>query len=45
MFLAQLETQDQILVPERDHTHINRPLDVDKSVDKIIAQASGLARL
>jgi len=30
------------LVPERDDARINRPLDLDKSVDEIIAQASGL---
>jgi catechol 2,3-dioxygenase-like lactoylglutathione lyase family enzyme len=30
------------LVPERDDKRINRPLDLDKSVDEIIAQASGL---
>ncbi|HEY7320488.1 MAG TPA: VOC family protein [Candidatus Binatia bacterium] len=30
------------LVPERDEERINRPLDLDKSVDEIIAQASGL---
>ena len=32
------------LVPERDEARINRPLDLDKSVDEIIAQASGLAQ-
>jgi catechol 2,3-dioxygenase len=32
------------LVAERDDKRINRPLDLDKSVDEIIAQASGLAR-
>ncbi len=31
------------LVPERDHARVNRPLDLDKSVDDIVAQASGLA--
>jgi catechol-2,3-dioxygenase len=31
------------LVPERDQARINRPLDLDKSVDEIVAQASGLA--
>ena len=31
------------LVPERDEERINRPLDLDKSVDEIIAQASGLS--
>jgi hypothetical protein len=31
-------------VPERDDARINRPLDLDKSVDEIIAQASGLPR-
>ena len=31
------------LVPERDEARINRKLDLDKSVDEIIAQASGLA--
>jgi catechol 2,3-dioxygenase-like lactoylglutathione lyase family enzyme len=30
------------LVPERDGARINRPLDMEKSVDEIIAQASGL---
>jgi catechol 2,3-dioxygenase-like lactoylglutathione lyase family enzyme len=30
------------LVPERDGARINRPLDLDKSVDEIVAQASGL---
>ena len=30
------------VVPERDDKRINRPLDLDKSVDDIIAQASGL---
>jgi catechol 2,3-dioxygenase-like lactoylglutathione lyase family enzyme len=30
------------LVPERDEKRINRPLDLDKSVDEIIASASGL---
>jgi catechol 2,3-dioxygenase len=32
------------LVPERDDTRTNRPLDLDKSVDEIVAQASGLTR-
>jgi catechol 2,3-dioxygenase len=32
------------LVPERDEKRINRPLDLDKNVDEIIAQASGLPR-
>ena len=31
------------LVPERDAQRINRPLDLDKNLDEIIAQASGLA--
>lgn len=31
------------LVPERDAQRINRPLDLDKSVGEIVAQASGLA--
>lgn len=31
------------LVGERDAQRINRPLDLDKSVDEIVAQASGLA--
>lgn len=31
------------LVPERDGKRINRPLDLDKNVDEIIAQASGLS--
>ena len=31
------------LVPERDEKRINRPLDLDKSVDEIVAQASGRA--
>ncbi|MEX0806405.1 MAG: VOC family protein [Candidatus Binatia bacterium] len=30
------------LVPERDGARANRPLDLDKSVDEIVAQASGL---
>ena len=30
------------LVAERDEARVNRPLDLDKSVDEIIAQASGL---
>jgi catechol 2,3-dioxygenase len=30
------------LVPERDEKRINRPLDLDQSLDKIVAQASGL---
>ena len=30
------------LVPERDDARINRPLDLDKSVNDIVAQASGL---
>jgi catechol-2,3-dioxygenase len=30
------------LVPERDEARINRALDLDKSVDEIIVQASGL---
>jgi catechol 2,3-dioxygenase len=30
------------LVPERDNARINRPLDLDKNVDEIVAQASGL---
>ncbi len=30
------------LVPERDDARINRPLDLDQSVDAIVAQASGL---
>jgi len=32
------------LVPERDPARINRPLDLDQSVEEIIAQASGLPR-
>ena len=32
------------LVPERDEKRMNRPLDRDKSVDEIVAQASGLQR-
>lgn len=32
------------LVPERDAARVNRPLDLDKSVDEIIALASGLER-
>jgi catechol-2,3-dioxygenase len=32
------------LVPERDDKRINRPLDLDKSVEEIIAEASGLPR-
>ena len=31
------------LVPERDAQRINRPLDLDKNLDEIVAQASGLA--
>lgn len=31
------------LVAERDAQRINRPLDLDKNLDEIIAQASGLA--
>src|SRR3972149_8613670 len=31
------------LVAERDAQRINRPLDLDKTLDEIIAQASGLA--
>ena len=27
---------------ERDNARINRPLDLDKSLDEIVAQASGL---
>ena len=30
------------LVPERDEARMNRPLDLDKSLDEIISQASGL---
>lgn len=30
------------LVPERDERRMNRPLDLDKSIDEIVAQASGL---
>ena len=30
------------LVPERDGARINRPLDLDKNVEEIVAQASGL---
>ncbi|HWP56630.1 MAG TPA: VOC family protein [Candidatus Acidoferrales bacterium] len=30
------------LVPERDEARTNRPLDLDQSLDEIIAQASGL---
>jgi len=30
------------LVPERDEARMNRPLDLDKSIDEIISQASGL---
>lgn len=32
------------LVPERDEKRINRPLDLDKSVEEIVAQAGGLER-
>ncbi|HKY09987.1 MAG TPA: VOC family protein [Candidatus Binatia bacterium] len=32
------------LVAERDEQRINRPLDLDKSVGEIVAQASGIAR-
>lgn len=31
------------LVAERDEKRINRPLDLDKNIDEIVAQASGLA--
>lgn len=31
------------LVPERDEKRINRPLDLDKNVDEIVTQASGLS--
>ncbi|MBM4297244.1 MAG: glyoxalase [Deltaproteobacteria bacterium] len=30
------------LVPERDNARINRPIDLEKSVEEIVAQASGL---
>ncbi len=30
------------LIPERDEKRINRPLDLDQSLEKIVAQASGL---
>jgi catechol-2,3-dioxygenase len=30
------------LIPERDEKRINRPLDLDQALDKIVAQASGL---
>jgi catechol 2,3-dioxygenase-like lactoylglutathione lyase family enzyme len=30
------------LVPERDEKRINRPLDLDQTLDNIVAQASGL---
>lgn len=30
------------LVPERDEKRINRPLDLDRNIDEIVAQASGL---
>jgi len=30
------------LVPDRDEKRINRPLDLDQSLDNIVAQASGL---
>lgn len=30
------------LIPERDEKRINRPLDLDQTLDKIVAQASGL---
>ncbi len=33
------------LVPERDDKRMNRPLDLDKDVGEIIAQASGLHQL
>jgi hypothetical protein len=29
-------------VPERDEKRINRPLDLDRNIDEIVAQASGL---
>lgn len=32
------------LVPERDPARMNRPLDLDRDVDDIVAQASGLSR-
>lgn len=31
------------LIPERDEKRINRPLDLDQSLDNIVAQASGLS--
>ena len=31
------------LVAERDNARVNRPLDLDKSVHEIVAQASGLS--
>ena len=31
------------LVAQRAEARMNRPLDLDKSVDEIVAQASGLA--
>jgi catechol 2,3-dioxygenase len=31
------------LVAERDNARVNRPLDLDKSVNEIVAQASGLS--
>jgi hypothetical protein len=34
--------EEYALVPERDSARINRPLDLDKSVEDIVAQASGL---
>ncbi len=30
------------LIPERDEKRINRPLDLDQTLDRIVAQASGL---
>ena len=30
------------LIPERDEKRINRPLDLDQTLEKIVAQASGL---
>jgi catechol-2,3-dioxygenase len=31
------------LIAERDNARVNRPLDLDKSVNEIVAQASGLS--
>ena len=39
---SQGERKVYALVTERDEARMNRKLDLDKSVDEIVAQASGL---